>query len=581
MTHSDMKPSFFFLCILFALAFSPLTVAAGTQSVGVGQVAPDITLPNRDGTEISLSSLRGNLVLLYFWVSWDPNSRTTNPQVEVLTNKYKNATFNNANGLQVFTVSLDYDRNEWLTALRQDRFPGAHHTNDFYSRYAGIYGVSKLPTIYLLDANGVVLVQNALLTDVDAELSKQVRSMNLPAPVPAEVVSKPVDNPVTNSTTTQPALPTVVEVPVKPTTKPAINVAAGLHYKIQAGAFKTIPASKSDPLKPYGTISSEATGNGLLRLLVGPYATLSEAKTALQNVKRTIPDAFVVEYNGQKRGRTVPQSEVENAKSDAITQKGRPVTASAKTSPKVQLQPMYDPTQAQQPTYKGSAPVMSSTTTHSTSSGQATTTTVAAPTIRIDANEIGVLRAMRDEGFIENLPSRAYITVGNYENGKLLSQYPNGAFSETTTSQTMQGTYYDAPQSWRPTAETDGGNRRNPSATMEGAARDPYISQNYTKPNDPNTADNMHSNDNKPPHRQLCLPNKRRPPQPPPRPFPPPMVVSSASLPPPPRPIARPLRKVESQKRKPPPHHRKRCLKKTSTNTWTAMNTAPPASRRC
>lgn len=35
----------------------------------IGNDAPDFTLPNQDGEEVSLQDLRGRPVVLYFWLS--------------------------------------------------------------------------------------------------------------------------------------------------------------------------------------------------------------------------------------------------------------------------------------------------------------------------------------------------------------------------------------------------------------------------------------------------------------------------------------------------------------------------------
>lgn len=46
------------------------TVAAHTIGPQVGQRAPDWMLPRTDGGTLSLQSLAGKPVLLFFWASW-------------------------------------------------------------------------------------------------------------------------------------------------------------------------------------------------------------------------------------------------------------------------------------------------------------------------------------------------------------------------------------------------------------------------------------------------------------------------------------------------------------------------------
>ena len=41
-----------------------------SQSIAEGQMAPDFTLKDLQGNDLSLSSLRGKYVVLDFWGSW-------------------------------------------------------------------------------------------------------------------------------------------------------------------------------------------------------------------------------------------------------------------------------------------------------------------------------------------------------------------------------------------------------------------------------------------------------------------------------------------------------------------------------
>ena len=104
------------LSILTTLLFCMFVFANTSEAaapIEVGQVAPDISLPNQNKTVLSLSSLRGKMVLVQFWASWDPNSRANNPNLVRLHNKYKEAKFNNAKGFELFTVSLDSETDKW------------------------------------------------------------------------------------------------------------------------------------------------------------------------------------------------------------------------------------------------------------------------------------------------------------------------------------------------------------------------------------------------------------------------------------------------------------------------------------
>lgn len=63
------RPAFILACLLVLSAFA---VPAFPLCVEVGKPVPDVSLPDINGDMVSLSSLRGKIVLLAFWASWCP-----------------------------------------------------------------------------------------------------------------------------------------------------------------------------------------------------------------------------------------------------------------------------------------------------------------------------------------------------------------------------------------------------------------------------------------------------------------------------------------------------------------------------
>jgi peroxiredoxin len=120
-----------------------------------GENSPEIVLPNPDGQEIALSSLRGKVVLLQFWSALDRNSRILNEALVEAYGKYKNK------GFEIYQVSVDDNRVEWVDAIDQDRLTWIN-VGDMQGSNQAVraYNIQTVPYNYLLNEEGEVIAQN-------------------------------------------------------------------------------------------------------------------------------------------------------------------------------------------------------------------------------------------------------------------------------------------------------------------------------------------------------------------------------------------------------------------------------------
>jgi peroxiredoxin len=148
----------------------PKKKTSGKNSTySVGDEAPDITMNNTDGETIRLSDLRGDVVLIDFWASWCGPCRRENPNLVRAYEKF------HSKGFEVFSVSLDSNKDKWINAIKKDGLVWDNHVSDLQgwrNEASRAYGISSIPHAILVGKDGVIIRTHIRGAALETELEK-------------------------------------------------------------------------------------------------------------------------------------------------------------------------------------------------------------------------------------------------------------------------------------------------------------------------------------------------------------------------------------------------------------------------
>ncbi len=112
-------------------------------------LAPDFTLLAIDGKTVTLSRLRGKVVLIDFWATWCAPCRLAIPHLNELHKAYRER------GLEIIGVSLDKGSPEQVRRFAVNM--GIQYTIIMADdEMVKNYGISPIPTTYLIDRDGYI-----------------------------------------------------------------------------------------------------------------------------------------------------------------------------------------------------------------------------------------------------------------------------------------------------------------------------------------------------------------------------------------------------------------------------------------
>jgi peroxiredoxin len=137
----------------------------------MGDAAPDFTGTTLDGKSLKLSELKGKVVLLDFWATWCSPCLAEVPNIKKAVDRFgKDGRF--------VVVGISLDTSEPVAKAMVERFGmnwphlvlGPAEENPV----AKLYGVSGIPAMFLIDAEGKVVARDLRGETLQTELAKRL-----------------------------------------------------------------------------------------------------------------------------------------------------------------------------------------------------------------------------------------------------------------------------------------------------------------------------------------------------------------------------------------------------------------------
>ena len=171
-TMKKALPAILTIILASGLLITGCTTESGNPATAtVGQVAPDFTLQNLDGKSVSLSDFRGTPVLLNFWATWCGPCRFEMPFLQEIYDEQSER------GFVLLTVNIAESPTkvaDFMTELDLS----LPVLLDARSEISKVYGITAIPTSFLIDKDGVI--QKRIIgafssaAEIESELSEIV-----------------------------------------------------------------------------------------------------------------------------------------------------------------------------------------------------------------------------------------------------------------------------------------------------------------------------------------------------------------------------------------------------------------------
>jgi len=134
------------LCVIAVLFCGCQSATSTWKPLATPVAAPDFTLPALTGDPITLSGLRGQVVVMEFWATWCGPCQYSSPSLEVISQRFR------GRGVTVLLINKG-ERADAVRAWARGRFT-TPILLDEHEHVAALYGIEAIPQLFIIDQDG-------------------------------------------------------------------------------------------------------------------------------------------------------------------------------------------------------------------------------------------------------------------------------------------------------------------------------------------------------------------------------------------------------------------------------------------
>ncbi len=128
----------------------------------------ELSGPTLAGGTLDVATLRGKVVVVYYWASWNQQCVGDFAKLKLLLDTY------GAKGVELVGVNLDTGAEEATGLMKRSPAPGTHlhSAGGLEGKLAADYGIMVLPNLFLVGADGKVVSRSVQMSNLEDELKK-------------------------------------------------------------------------------------------------------------------------------------------------------------------------------------------------------------------------------------------------------------------------------------------------------------------------------------------------------------------------------------------------------------------------